>query len=220
MGIKGPEDVAAMGIAKYNAECRKIVTRYSKEWETIMGRMGRWIDFKNDYKTMYPWYMESIWWVFKQLFTKGLVYQGVKVMPFSTACNTPLSNFESGQNYKDTVDPAVMVAFPIIGDKNNTSFVAWTTTPWTLPSNLALCVNPKMIYVKIQDLKTGAILIMMEARLEALFKSDQEYKILEKMEGKKLEGTPYKPLFNYFESQKAKGAFRVLCDDYVTSESG
>lgn len=164
--------------------------------------------------------MESIWWVFKQLFTKGLVYQGVKVMPFSTACNTPLSNFESGQNYKDTIDPAVIVSFPIIGDKDNASLIAWTTTPWTLPSNLALCVNPAMIYVKVQDMRNDAIYILMEARLESLFKNEQEYKILEKIVGKKLEGLKYKPLFNYFEAQRTKGAFRVLCDDYVTSESG
>lgn len=169
---------------------------------------------------MYPWYMESIWWVFKQLFTKGLVYQGVKVMPYSTACNTPLSNFESGQNYKDTIDPSVVVNFPILDDKDGASFVAWTTTPWTLPSNLALCVNPNLLYVKVQDLRNNAIYILMEARLESIFKSADEYKILDKMEGKKLEGINYKPLFTYFVSQKKKGAFRVLCDDYVSAESG
>ncbi|KOB71235.1 putative isoleucyl tRNA synthetase [Operophtera brumata] len=108
LGIKGPEDVEKMGIDKYNAECRKIVMKYADEWETIITRMGRWIDFKNDYKTLYPWFMESIWWVFKELYNKGLVYQGVKVMPYSTACSTPLSNFESGQNYKDVVDPTIV----------------------------------------------------------------------------------------------------------------
>ncbi|EFX61030.1 hypothetical protein DAPPUDRAFT_70221 [Daphnia pulex] len=106
LGIKGPEDVMKMGIANYNAECRKIFIRYAGDWETIVNRMGRWIDFENDYKTLYPWFMESIWWVFKQLFEKGLVYRGFKLMPFSTACSTPSSNFESGQNYKEVVDPA------------------------------------------------------------------------------------------------------------------
>ncbi|RLV94685.1 hypothetical protein DV515_00013040 [Chloebia gouldiae] len=100
LGIKGPEDVAKMGIAAYNKECRGIVMRYAKEWEFSVTRLGRWIDFENDYKTLYPEFMESVWWVFKQLYDKGLVYRGVKVMPFSTACNTPLSNFESHQNYK------------------------------------------------------------------------------------------------------------------------
>lgn len=100
------------------------------------------VDFKNDYKSMYPWYMESIWWIFKQLYEKGLVYQGNKVMPYSTTCNTPLSNFESGQNYKDVVDPTVTVSLPILNDKDQAALLIWTTTPWTLPSNLAACVNP------------------------------------------------------------------------------
>merc|ERR1712071_134012 len=149
LGIKGPEDVMKMGIDKYNAECRKIVMRYSQEWEKSVSRLGRWIDFKNDYKTLYPWFMESVWWVFKQLYEKGLVYRGFKVMPFSTACSTPLSNFESGQNYKEVVDPAVIVSFPL-DDEPSVSFLAWTTTPWTLPSNLALCVNGSLEYVKVK----------------------------------------------------------------------
>uniref|UniRef100_A0A3B3U9B0 Isoleucine--tRNA ligase, cytoplasmic n=1 Tax=Poecilia latipinna TaxID=48699 RepID=A0A3B3U9B0_9TELE len=154
LGIKGPEDVAKMGIAEYNKQCRNIVMRYSNEWEATVRRMGRWIDFKNDYKTLYPWFMETVWWVFKQLYDKGLVYRGVKVMPFSTACNTPLSNFESHQNYKDVQDPSVIVSFPLV-ESENVSLIAWTTTPWTLPSNLALCVNPEFLYVQVKgkDLK-------------------------------------------------------------------
>ncbi len=110
--------------------------------------MGRWIDFRHDYKTMYPWFMESVWFIFKQLYEKGFVYRGFKVMPYSMGCCTPLSNFEAGQNYKDTDDPAVWVSFPLVDDPQ-TKLVAWTTTPWTLPSNLALCVNANSIYVKI-----------------------------------------------------------------------
>nr|XP_054749968.1 isoleucine--tRNA ligase, cytoplasmic-like [Lytechinus pictus] len=179
LGITGPDDVAKMGIETYNNECRKIVSRYAGEWEEIVTRLGRWIDFRKDYKTLYPWYMESVWWVFKQLYDKGLVYRGFKVMPFSTACNTPLSNFESGQNYKDVVDPAVIVNFPF-DDEPGVSMIAWTTTPWTLPSNLALCVNPAMDYVKIKHKKDGKVYIMMEARLGALFKKEKEYEILAK----------------------------------------
>ncbi|KAH0630071.1 hypothetical protein JD844_012667, partial [Phrynosoma platyrhinos] len=149
LGIKGPEDVAKMGIAEYNKNCRGIVMRYSQEWKTSVTRLGRWIDFDNDYKTLYPEFMETVWWVFKQLYDTGLVYRGVKVMPFSTACNTPLSNFESHQNYKDVQDPSVIVTFPLEEDEN-ISLVAWTTTPWTLPSNLALCVNPDLQYVKVK----------------------------------------------------------------------
>uniref|UniRef100_A0A674PDG7 Isoleucine--tRNA ligase, cytoplasmic n=1 Tax=Takifugu rubripes TaxID=31033 RepID=A0A674PDG7_TAKRU len=156
LGIKGPEDVAKMGIAEYNNQCRGIVMRYSNEWESSVKRMGRWIDFKNDYKTLYPWFMETVWWVFKQLYDKGLVYRGVKVMPFSTACNTPLSNFESHQNYKDVQDPSVIVNFPLVGNEE-VALIAWTTTPWTLPSNLALCVNPEMLYVKVKGDKNNKL---------------------------------------------------------------
>lgn len=221
LGIKGKEDVLKMGIPAYNAECRKIVMRYANEWEQIIGRMGRWIDFKNDYKTLYPWYMESIWWVFKQLYTKGLVYQGVKVMPYSTACTTSLSNFESGQNYKEVVDPCVVVSFKVIGDKDNASIIAWTTTPWTLPSNMALCVNPELNYVRVKEKSTGSIYILMENRIEYVFKSLGNVEVLSKFLGKTLKDLHYEPLFNYYAEYKEKtNAFRVLCDSYVTEESG
>lgn len=219
LGIKGPEDVARMGIAEYNKQCRGIVMRYSQDWEISVTRLGRWIDFKNDYKTLYPWFMETVWWVFKQLYDKGLVYRGVKVMPFSTACNTPLSNFESHQNYKDVQDPSVIVTFPLLED-SNVSLVAWTTTPWTLPSNLALCVNPELLYVKLKDKSNGNIYILMEARLSSLYKGDNEYEVLERFPGNALKGKKYKPLFEYFMKAVEKGAFTILTDNYVKSEEG
>ncbi|XP_027755327.1 isoleucine--tRNA ligase, cytoplasmic isoform X2 [Empidonax traillii] len=219
LGIKGPEDVAKMGIESYNNHCRGIVMRYAKEWEHSVTRLGRWIDFENDYKTLYPQFMESVWWVFKQLYDKGLVYRGVKVMPFSTACNTPLSNFESHQNYKDVQDPSVTVSFPLEEDAS-VSLVAWTTTPWTLPSNLALCVNPELQYVKVRDNTTGKIYVLMESRLIALYKSDNEYEILDRFPGIALKGKKYKPLFEYFIQCKEKGAFTVVVDGYVKEEEG
>ncbi|XP_034633353.1 isoleucine--tRNA ligase, cytoplasmic [Trachemys scripta elegans] len=219
LGIKGPEDVAKMGIAEYNNQCRGIVMRYSTEWRISITRLGRWIDFDNDYKTLYPEFMETVWWVFKQLYDKGLVYRGVKVMPFSTACNTPLSNFEAHQNYKDVQDPSVIVSFPLDEDEN-ISLVAWTTTPWTLPSNLALCVNPELQYVKLKDSATGKIYILMEARLVALYKSESEYVILDRFPGITLKGKKYKPLFEYFIKCKNNGAFTVVTDNYVKEEEG
>ncbi|XP_073084971.1 isoleucine--tRNA ligase, cytoplasmic isoform X2 [Manis javanica] len=219
LGIRGPEDVAKMGIAEYNNQCRAIVMRYSFEWKSTVTRLGRWIDFDNDYKTLYPQFMESVWWVFKQLYDKGLVYRGVKVMPFSTACNTPLSNFESHQNYKDVQDPSIFVTFPLEEDEN-ISLVAWTTTPWTLPSNLALCVNPDMQYVKIKDVVRRKILILMEARLSALYKVESDYEILDQFPGIYLKGKKYKPLFDYFVKCKENGAFTVLVDSYVREEEG
>lgn len=219
LGIKGPDDVAKMGIAAYNKECRNIVMRYAEEWEKIVGRLGRWIDFKNDYKTMYPWYMESIWWVFKELYNKGLVYQGVKVMPYSTGCNTPLSNFESGQNYKDVVDPSVVVAFPLL-DEPGVSILAWTTTPWTLPSNMALCANPIFEYIVVKDNVSGNVYILLEAQLRLVFKSQDLYSIQGRRKGVDLKGKAYEPPFPYFTHFRKKGAFKVLNDTYVTAETG
>lgn len=142
---------------------------YSKDWEYIVGRFGRWIDFKNDYKTMDLSYMESVWWAFKQIYDKNLVYRGSRIMPFSTACNTVLSNFEAGSNYKDTKDPAIFITFPLLEDPE-TSLIAWTTTPWTLPSNLACAVNPEFTYLKILDEDKGKQYILAEPRLKEVCK--------------------------------------------------
>lgn len=217
LGIRGPDDVAKLGIAAYNRECRGIVMRYAEEWRKIVGRMGRWIDFDNDYKTMYPWYMESIWWVFKQLYNKHLVYEGIKVMPYSTACNTPLSNFEAGQNYKDVVDPSVVVAFPLV-DEPGVFLLAWTTTPWTLPSNLALCVNPTFEYVEVKDENNGDVYIMLESQVHTL--KDSSYIIVGRRKGIDLMEKAYEPPFPYFLHHRKRGAFRVLGDTYVTAETG
>jgi isoleucyl-tRNA synthetase len=140
-------------------------------------------------------------------------------MPYSTGCHTPLSNFECSQNYKDVVDPAVIVSFPL-DESPDISLIAWTTTPWTLPSNLAVCVNPTLTYVKVKDLKTERVYIMMERRLTALFKTEEEYEVLASFEGESLVGKTYTPLFPYFAGEKANGAFRVFSDTYVTDESG
>ncbi|CAG9465638.1 unnamed protein product [Pedinophyceae sp. YPF-701] len=230
LGITSRDDVLKLGIDKYNEECRSIVMRYSSEWERTVTRLGRWIDFRNDYKTLYPWYMESIWWVFKQLFDKNLVYRGYKVMPYSTACSTPLSNFEAGLNYKDVPDPAVMVAFPIVNDPDGAAFVAWTTTPWTLPSNLALCVNPAFTYVRCKDPKTGNVYVVGESRLGAIpgatkkkgkkGKPDEPgWEVVGKCTGAELVGLEYEPLFPYYAERKGR-SFKVCGDAYVTDDSG
>jgi isoleucyl-tRNA synthetase len=220
LGIKGPEDVMKMGIPAYNAHCRSIVMKYAGEWEKTITRMGRWIDFENDYKTLDPSFMESVWWVFSQLFAKGLVYRGFRVMHYSPGCSTVLSNFEATSNYKTVSDPAVVVSFPLVDDPN-TSFLAWTTTPWTLPSNLALCVNPAFVYVKIKDGETGSLYILAEDRLDILYKDPKKAKftVEEKFKGSDLVGKKYVPLFDYFADRK-EHAFRVISDGYVTNDSG
>jgi isoleucyl-tRNA synthetase len=176
--------------------------------------------------------MESVWWVFSQLFEKDLVYQGYKVMPYSTACGTPLSNFEAGLNYKDVRDPAVVVNFPLV-DEEHVSFLAWTTTPWTLPSNVALCVHDTMEYVKMLDKKSGNIYILAKSRMCQLYPimnnkkkwkdtmAADLYEIMDTFPGKNLVGKRYKPLFDFFASDaNAHEYWRVLSDNYVTDDAG
>jgi isoleucyl-tRNA synthetase len=173
---------------------------YSKEWEKTVGRFGRWIDFENDYKTMDCTYMESVWWTFKQIFEKKLVYRGSRIMPFSCKCNTVLSNFEANSNYQMTKDPAIYVTFPLVDDPE-TSLVAWTTTPWTLPSNLACAVNPTFTYVKILDeSRDNRLFLVAEPRLKDVVKQcKMKHKVVEKIKGADLVGKRYVPLFDYFK---------------------
>lgn len=217
LGMSSIEAVAKLGIKGYNDECRKIVQRYTAEWEKTITRIGRWVDFENDYKTMDPWYMESVWWVVKQLWDKGLIYQGVKVVPFSTALGTVLSNFEAGSNYQDVQDPAVTVLFKLTDQ--DTYMAAWTTTPWTLPSNLALCVGAGIDYVKVHDEELNADIFVATERL-ADFGKGRSLTEREHIAGADLVGLHYEPLFDYFADQADKGAFVVLADDYVSTDSG
>ena len=158
-----------MGIEEYNRRCRGIVMKYSKEWRNVITRFGRWIDFDNDYKTMDIKFMESVWHVFKTLFDRGLVYRGRKIMPYSNAVTTVLSNFEVADHYREVDDPSLYVNFPLAKEPN-VRFMVWTTTPWTLPSNLALAVNPTFDYVKIKELATGDLYILAECRLADFYK--------------------------------------------------
>ena len=217
-GMSASDFVAAHGVKKYNDECRGIVDRYVNEWEKTIGRLGRWVDFKNDYKTMDLTFMESVWWVFKSVWDKGLIYQGNKIVPYSSALQTALSNFEAGQNYQDIQDPAVTV---LVKSKMtpDTYFAIWTTTPWTLPSNLSLCVNAEIEYVKVKDLEKNIFIIMAKARLEA-YKKNFKYEEVETFTGAALKGQRYEPLFPYFSDLEKAGYFTILTDDYVTTGDG
>lgn len=172
-------------------------------------------------KTMDTNFMESEWWVFKQLFEKGQVYQGHRVMPYSTALTTALSNFEANQNYQDITDPAIVVSFPLLDDPD-TALLAWTTTPWTLPSNTGLSANPDFEYVKLHDEKSGKNYILLEKLLGTLYKDPKKakYKILKKFKGKDMLGWRYQPLFDYFYDDFKDVGFKVLNAAYVTDESG
>jgi isoleucyl-tRNA synthetase len=221
LGIKSNKDVFAMGIDKYNAACRGIVQRYSHEWKRTVRRIGRWVDMENAYFTMDTSFMESVWWVFKQLFDQGLIYEGYKVVPYSTGLSTPLSNFEAGQNYKQVQDPALTVAFPVEG-KPNVSLLAWTTTPWTLPSNLALAVHRDQDYVRVKDRASAQEYVLAKALWKTPFGKDAEktHEIVEEMKGAALVGWKYEPLFPFFADKKNEGAFKVIHSDHVAMDSG
>ncbi len=217
LGLKGKVDIEALGIDKFNEKCRSIVLRYSNEWRKTVRRIGRWIDMDHDYKTMEVSFMESIWWVFKSLWEKGLIYESKKIVAYSPRLSTPLSNFEVNQGYQDTQDPSATVKFPLKGQPG-TFLLAWTTTPWTLISNLALVVHPGLMYVKVKygdeyyDLAQGLI--------ESVCGKDAPIEIMSKCLGEELEGREYEPLFPYFRQLAADGAFRVLLGDYVSTETG
>ena len=218
LGMSAKEAVAGMGVAGYNAECRAIVERYVSEWRSTITRLGRWVDFDDDYKTMDAWYMESVWWVVKQLWDKGLVYQGRKVMPVSTALETVLANFEAGQNYMDVQDPAITVLFEL--EDEDACLAAWTTTPWTLPANLAICVNESEEYVKVRDAEAARSFYLAAERLDAYRKRHPGLTVESSLKGSALLGRRYRPLFDYFAGEAQRGAFVVVADDYVTTDEG
>ena len=219
LGVSGKAGIEQFGIANFNNECRKIVLRYTREWEKTVRRMGRWVDFRNDYRTMDASFMETVWWVFRQMWDQDLVYEGYKVLPFSTRLGTVLSNFEANLNYKDVQDPAITVRFAAEGEEQ-VFFIAWTTTPWTLPSNLALAVGSDIDYVKVRDHADRVGYIMAEARLKTYFPKEDSYTIEARYQGKDLAGRAFIPLFPYFAAQKEAGAFRVIESEHVTTEDG
>jgi len=220
LGLNSKSEIEAFGVANFNEACRSSVLRYTKEWKTIMTRAGRWVDFDDDYKTMDVDFMESIWWVQKALYDQGLMYEGHKIMPYCPRCSTVLSTHELNLGgYKDVHDPAVTVKFALKGDADkNTYFLAWTTTPWTLPSNLALSLGPKVDYVKIKD---GEVFyILAQSRLGGYYKDPAAVEIVWTKPGSELGGLAYEPLFPYFADEAKNGAFRTFVGDHVTDSDG
>ena len=240
LGLNSKTDIESYGVAKFNEACRDSVLRYVNEWEQTITRLGRWVDFDNDYKTMDPDYMESIWWVLKSLWEKGLLYEGHYILPYCPRCATVLSNHELALGgYKDVHDPAITVRFKVTeaGPHSNdpelangsTYLLAWTTTPWTLPSNLGLTMGADIDYVKVSD--GDECYILAESRLGAYYKKPEDCTILWRKKGSELVGTRYQPLFPYFAHLKEAtdgsdgnpasiGAFRVFNADFVSTEDG
>ena len=224
LGITGRKQIQDFGVEKFNNHCQESVMKYTKEWEVTVGRQARWVDFENDYKTMDLDYMESVMWAFKQLWDKGLVYEKDRVMPYSWKAETPLSNFETrlDDSYRERKDPAVTIKFEIDNtsikfENDNKSFLlAWTTTPWTLPSNLA-CAVGKDIEYSIVNLNNEN-LILASSVLENFQEVLEGYKIIKTVMGSEIIDTKYFPIFDYFKD--TKNAFRVLEADFVNTEEG
>jgi len=232
-------DIENFGIGNFNEACRAVVLRYAEEWKKTVRRMGRWVDMENDYKTMSPEFMESIWWVFSNLWDKDLIYEGHKVVPYCPRCSTPLSNFETNQGYKDRQDPALTVKFELENEPG-TYLLAWTTTPWTLPSNLALAVGPDITYAKIRvseerrakseelEQKSSPLTahrsplyyILALDRIPHLYKNPEDYEIVDQFLGESMKGWKYKPLLPYFAEKSEEKVFTVSTGNFVTLDSG
>ncbi|AWR16337.1 isoleucyl-tRNA synthetase [Corynebacterium diphtheriae] len=236
LGIKDKGEIEAMGLESFNNYCAKSVLEYTQEWKDYVTRQARWVDFDNGYKTMDMDFMESVMWAFKTLYDKGLIYQGFRVLPYSWAEHTPLSNQETrlDDSYKMRQDPTLTVTFPITGVKDDNAAdaslvgayaLAWTTTPWTLPSNLALAVNPQVNYVEVRvgdqgaEAIRGQRVLLAEALVGAYAKElGEDHEVLAVRPGSELVGLIYQPIFNYFADHE--NAFQILAAEYVTTEDG
>lgn len=213
-----PGAVPQFGIGKFNEACRASVLKFAREWEKTVKRMGRFIDFQHSYKTMDREFMAKVWQVFGALWQKGLVYEGLKPMHICPRCATPLSNFEVGLNYRETTDLSCIVKFRLVAEAKETYCLAWTTTPWTLPGNTALTVNPKLEYARVR--RGTESLILAAERVAEIF-AGQEFEIVEKFPGQKLVGKKYEPPFAYFSAAKeAAQAFQILPAHFVKVEEG
>jgi isoleucyl-tRNA synthetase len=221
LNLNGAPDIRKHGIHSFNEQCRSMVQRYVSDWRAVVTRMGRWVDFDNDYKTMDPSFMESVWWVFKQLWDKGRIYRAHRIVPYSWKLTTPLSNLEASSNYQEVQDPAITIRFRLISELHGiapTYVLAWTTTPWTLPGNLALCLGPTVDYVLIEDSKSKDRYLLATERLSTYYKKESEYQLIKTYKGSELVGLKYEPLFPYFKDQP--NAFRLINADFVTTTDG
>lgn len=214
LNLDSKKDVEKYGTDKFIATCKKDVFSYIKEWEKSTKELGYWIDLKNPYVTLENNYIESVWWSLKEIYKKKLLYEGYKVVPFCPRCGTPLSSHEVSQGYKDVKEESVYIAFKLKGKKDE-YILAWTTTPWTLPGNVALAVGEKIDYVKVK-LPDGDKLILGKDRLDIL---RGDYEIVEKFKGKKIIGLEYEPLYDIKETQN-ENSHRVIPADFVTTEDG
>ena len=217
IGINGKEQIEEYGIEPFIKKCRESVWKYKSMWEQFSDVVGFWADMEHPYITYENDFIESEWWALKEIWKKGLLYQGHKIVPYCPRCGTPLSSHEVAQGYKDVTERSAIVKFKAADE--DAYFLAWTTTPWTLPSNLALCVNPNVTYVKLRVY--GKVYYLAEALVDSVFDGSWgEREELAKMKGSELEYRKYEPLYPFATQDVRDKAFFVICDDYVTTEDG
>ncbi len=214
LGMDGKQDIEKYGIEPFIKQCKESVWKYKHEWEKMSDAVGYWVDMDNPYITYDDKYIESVWWAIKTIADKGLLYKGHKIVPYCPRCGTALSSHEVAQGYKDVKEASVFVKFKVKGEDNK-YFLAWTTTPWTLPSNVALCMNGEENYVEI--VADGVNYIMAEALVSTLF---EEYKVVSTKKGKDYEGVEYEPLFDFAQGTFKEKAYYITNDGYVTLSDG
>ncbi len=217
-GFTGKKQIEQYGIAKFNEECRKSAFEYIRDWGRLTDRIGFWVDLEDAYVTYANEYIESVWWILKSFWEKDLLYKGYKVVPYCPRCGTPLSDHEVAQGYEDVTEPSVYVKLPLV-DKKGTSLLVWTTTPWTLPGNVAVAANPDVEYATVEWRHDGhqERLILAKALVERVFK-DADVTVVDTFRGKKLKGMKYHPLFTFMPPDKP--AHFVVLGNFVTTEDG
>jgi len=220
LGLDDPQQINDFGIGKFNEACRSQVQTNTENWERVTRKIGRWVDFENDYKTMDIDFMESVWWVFKNLWENDLIYKDYKVLPYSWSAATPLSNFEANMDYRDVEDPSIFFTLTARGDFNkiqkSDKFLVWTTTPWCIPGNLAIAIGKEIEYLRIQI--TDDIFWIAKNLISEL--KEYEYKILDESIGADMIGAEYIPAYSEYEHEYSNGAFRLIHSDDTNTEAG
>ena len=222
LGFKGKKDIEDFGVGKFNETARASVFKFRDDWKEIIPKLGRWVDMDNDYRTLDATYMESNLWAFKKLHEKGLVYEGYKVMPWCPHCETVLSNYEVTEGYKEISDLSAYAYFKILDSEyKDASIIAWTTTPWTLPGNVALAINKDFIYLLV-DTGTRKIIISKSSleKISTFKKEGEEFSIIKEIKGEELLGISYEPVFRYYENEKTDTTWKIYHGDFVTDTDG
>ena len=220
LGLNGKLDIEKYGIAEFNKACRNSVVRYTKEWRNYIKRLGRWVDMDDEYRTMDPEFMESVWHIIKKLWDKGFIYEGKFVVSYSTALGTTLSNFEASLDYRDVQDPSLTIKAKLKGKHVGKSLLVWTTTPWTLPANFAVAIDAKGIYAEVVDTASGEHFYILKSRISAYWPKEETYQLVREFAGEELVNCAYEPFFDSWIDKGGENSFKVYATNYVLHDTG